>query len=377
MTGLKGMSRGELANALSDAVASKGFALEQVVAGVVGCNPVRDRIDVEPNLLARLRFADQHLARWNQIGDDVDFRIVEVKGLAVDLAIHLRVGEKYFRWAAFRNDSQHPGLLKLLDGLGGENHRGIVLAPCLLCLHDVVADGLVLDEQPRLVKQECLERRQLRRIGNLITRPVKDVEQKWLQHLRRITPASEVESLKAGKAESILCVVKEKSVLTVFRPTMQPLLQLTDDLAECGESPLLLDHDIHPLNGIPQLSLFLEVEPVTLVVPLYKDTEEGEQELHVFLGLRQTERIDGEVPALLPDIQIGSAEYLRERLEGTADVEDVSLRPVLLRIRQQEIAQKALAAAGHAENQCVRYLAIVKIQVVRRGVVGFENWQIL
>src|ERR1039457_6374556 len=107
MTGLKGMSGGELANALGDAVLGKGFALEQVVAGVVGCNPVRDRIDIEPNLLARLRFADQHLARWNQIGDDVDFRIVKVKCLAVDLAIHLRVGKKYLRWAALRNDSQH------------------------------------------------------------------------------------------------------------------------------------------------------------------------------------------------------------------------------------------------------------------------------
>src|ERR1035441_2862569 len=96
--GLKGVSRGELANALGDAVPCKGFALEQVVAGVVGCNPVRDGIDIEPNLLARLRLADQHLARWDQIGDDVDFRIVEVKRLAVYLAIHFRVSEEYLRW---------------------------------------------------------------------------------------------------------------------------------------------------------------------------------------------------------------------------------------------------------------------------------------
>src|ERR1019366_6181109 len=152
MTGLKWMSRGKLANALGDAVPGKGFALEQVVAGVVGCNPVRDGIDIEPNLLARLRFADQHLARWNQISDNVDFRIVEVKGFTVYLAIHLRVGEEYFRRAALRNNGQHPGFFKLFDGLSGEYHRGIVLAPSLLCLHDVVANRLVLDEQPRLLK---------------------------------------------------------------------------------------------------------------------------------------------------------------------------------------------------------------------------------
>src|ERR1017187_3043745 len=250
MTGLKGMGRGELANALGDAVTSKGFALEQVVAGVVGCNPIRDGIDIEPNLLARLRFADQHLARWNQIGDNVDFRIIEVKRLAVYLAIHLRVGEKYFRRAALRHDSQHPGLLKLLDGLRGENHRGIVLPPCLLRLHDVVADGLVLDEQPCLIKQERLEGRQLCGGGNLIAGPVKDVEKEWLQYLRRIAPACEVESLEAGEAQRVVCVVKKKAVLTVFRPTVQPLFQLSDDLAECGERPLLRRNYIHPLNGI-------------------------------------------------------------------------------------------------------------------------------
>src|ERR1035437_468016 len=281
MTGLKGMSRGELTNALGDAVASKGFALEQVIAGIVGCNPVRDRIDIEPNLLARLRFADQHLARWNQIGDDVDFRVVEMKRLAVDLAIHLRVGEKYLGWAALRNDSQHPGLLKLLDGLRSKNHRGIVLAPCLLRLHDVVANGLVLDEQPCLIKQERLERRQLRGVGNLIASPMKDVEQKRLQHFGRIAPSGEVESLEAGKAQRVLCVVKEKAVLTVFRPTMQPFLQLSDDLAECGVCPLLRGNYIHSLNGIPQFAFFLEVEPVMLrtasIATLYQDTEEREQ----------------------------------------------------------------------------------------------------
>src|ERR1035437_7675635 len=130
MTGLKGVSCGELANALGDAVTSKGFALEQVVAGVIGCNPVRDGIDVESNLLARLRFADQHLARWNQIGDDVDFRIVEVKRLAVDLAIHLRVGKKYLRWATLRNDSQHPRLLKLFDRLRGRSEERRVGKEC-------------------------------------------------------------------------------------------------------------------------------------------------------------------------------------------------------------------------------------------------------
>ena len=46
------MSSSELPNALGDAVVCKRFSLEQVVARVVGGNPIRDGIDVEPNLLA-------------------------------------------------------------------------------------------------------------------------------------------------------------------------------------------------------------------------------------------------------------------------------------------------------------------------------------
>ena len=52
---------------------------------------------------------------------------------------------------------QHPGLLQFLDGLRGEDHRGVVLAPGFLRLDDVVADRLVADEQPCFVEQERLE----------------------------------------------------------------------------------------------------------------------------------------------------------------------------------------------------------------------------
>ena len=72
--------------------------------------------------------------------------VVQMERLPIEVAIHLRVGEKDLRWAAFRDDMQHPGFLQLLDGLGGEDHRGVVLAPGLLRLDDVVADRLVADE---------------------------------------------------------------------------------------------------------------------------------------------------------------------------------------------------------------------------------------
>ena len=158
----------------------------------------------------------EHLAGRDEVGDDVDFGVVEMERLAVDLAVHLWVGKEYLGRAALGDNRQHSRFLKLLDGLRGENHRRVVLPPRLLSRHDVGADGLVLDEEPRLVQQKHLEGRELRGVRNLIARPMKDIEQQRLQHLRSIAPAGEVEGLEAGKAERVFYVVEEEAVLPLL-----------------------------------------------------------------------------------------------------------------------------------------------------------------
>lgn len=88
------------------------------------------------------------------------------------------------------------------------------------------------------------------------------------------------------------------------------------------EDYMAAEHDVHPLYRFPELALLLEVEPITLV---------GALDL---LRFRQAERVDGEVPTLLADVQIDSAEDLRERLERAADVKDVRLRPIFIDVGQ-------------------------------------------
>ena len=95
------------------------------------------------NFLRRLRFADEHLPRRNQTGDQIEFRVVQMERFAVHIAVHLRVGEEDLGRATLGDDVQHARLLQFLDRLRGENHGGLVLAPGLLRLDDVVADGLV------------------------------------------------------------------------------------------------------------------------------------------------------------------------------------------------------------------------------------------
>ncbi len=240
--------------------------LLQVVAGVVGRHPVRDRIDVQVNLLRALRLPYEHLAGWNKPADDVQFGVVQMERLAVDFAVHLRVGQEDLRRATLGHDRQHPRLLKLFDGLRGQDHRRFVLAPGLLCLHHVIADGLVLDEQPRLIEQEDLEGRELLRVGNLIRGAMQNIKQQRLKDLRGIVPTVEIEGLKAGERKRVLGVIEEESVLSAARPAVQAFLQLADDVGKVRERALTRLQHVNALDRIPQPAFILEVEPVALGV---------------------------------------------------------------------------------------------------------------
>ena len=111
-------------------------------------------------------------------------------------------------------------------------------------------------------------------------------------------------------------------------------------------------------------------------MPSIEHTEEAKEELQVLLGRRQRKRIDGEVPRLLADVEIRSAEDRRQRLEAAADIEDVGQRRVLLCVLEKKVAEIRFATARSAQNECVRHFAVVQIQEVGRAVVGFKHRQI-
>jgi hypothetical protein len=188
----------QAADALGNAVAGEVIALELVVLGVVRCNPVRNRIDIEPNFLGSLGLANEHLPA-RQVGDNFKLGVVEVERLAIHLPIHLWVGEKYLGRAAFGDDLQHARLFKLFDRLCGEDHSGVMLAPCLLRCDDVVTNGLVLDEEPSLIQQEKLEGREPFRIDDFEGRAMQHIKEQRFENVRRVAPAAKVEGLEARK----------------------------------------------------------------------------------------------------------------------------------------------------------------------------------
>src|SRR5271157_723811 len=224
--------------------------------------------------------------------------------LPVHFAVHLRVGQKDFRRATLGHNRQHSRFLKLLDGLRRQDHGGVVLAPGLLRLHHVVANRLVLDEEPRFVEQEDLEGGEFLRVGNFIRRAVQNVKQQRFQDLGCIVPAVEVEGLKVGERQSVFSVVEEEAVLTAACPAMQAFLQFANDVRKVRDGALGRLQHVHALDGIPQAALFLEVQTVPLFVAFDEYTEEAEEKLQVFLGLKQRKRIDCEIARLLAGIQV-------------------------------------------------------------------------
>src|SRR5208282_2087622 len=367
----------EMAKPLRKIEAVEIFLLLEVVAGVVGRHPVRDRIDVQMHFLGALRLANQHLARWNKAVDQVQFGVVQMKCLPVNVTVHIRVGEEDLCGATLGHYRQHPRFLKFFDGLRRQDHRRFVLAPCFLRLHHIIADRLVLDEEPCFVEQEELGCAELLGVSDLIRCPVQNIKQQWFQDFRRIVPAVEIERLKAFERKRVLSVVKQKSVLSTTRPAVEAFFQLANDVAKVRDCALVRFQYVNTLDRVPQSSFLFEVEPVTLLVTLNEYAEKAEEKLQVLFGLRQREGVDGEVPRFLTHIEIRALEYRRKRLEAAADIEDEGQRLVLLRVLQQKDAQIRLATTAHPENQGVGNIAGMQVEIVWRAVVGFEHSQVL
>src|SRR5271169_6455561 len=365
-----------MAKAIRKTVAVEILLLLEVVAGVVGRHPVRDRIDVQMHFLGGLRLANQHLARWNKAVDKVQFGVVQMKRLTINFPVHVRIGEEDLCRATLRHYCQHPRFLKFFDGLSRQDHRRFVLAPGLLRLHHIVANGLVLDEEPRFVEQEELGCAELLGVGDFIRCPVQNVKQKWFQDFGRIVPAVEIERLKAFERKRVLSVVEEEAVLSTAGPAVEAFFQLANDVPKVRDRALVRLQYVDALDRVPQSAFLLEVDPVTLLVTLNEHAEEAEEKLQVLFGLREREGVDGELPRFLTHIEIRALEYRRKRLEAAADIEDESQRLVLLCVLQQKNAKIGLATPAHPENKGVGNIAGMQVEIVGCAVVGFEHSQV-
>ena len=141
------------------------------------------------------------------------------------------------------------------------------------------------------------------------------------------------------------------------------------------EEPTLraVEH-VEVLDGFVDLPVLQVADPIP-VVSLQQHTDERVQEVQV-LG-RRFEREGVDRDAVLPEaeFQVASAEQRRQLPVAVPDVEHDRLRRVLLRVRDQEVQQEALAAARRAEHQRVADVLHVQVEGVRRPVRRLEDGQ--
>src|SRR5229473_2498322 len=189
-----------------------------VVKRIVGVEPVAFLVYLQVRDLGDLVVLDQKLPFGNQRGNEVDFRLVQMKLVPVQLAIHIRVGEEDFCGTGFDNYVNNIRLPQLIKRLGGQNHRRILFAPGLQCFDDVALDVRISKEGPCFIDEECLEDVRDFAVGDDVVRAMEDVEQERLKNLRVLLHPLKIEALKARKTYRVFGIVKEESELPTARP---------------------------------------------------------------------------------------------------------------------------------------------------------------
>src|SRR5208283_4912735 len=141
----------------------------------------------------------------------------------VEIAVHVRVGEKDFGSAAFDDYVKDVGALEFIERLRREHHGGVVLSPGLEGLDDVPLNAGVLQKHPRLVNEEGFENGRNLTVGDDGIGAVQNVEEQRFQEFRVLAHALEIEALEAGERNRVLGVVEKKPEL----PPASPLRQAT------------------------------------------------------------------------------------------------------------------------------------------------------
>ena len=85
----------------------------------------------------------------------------------------------------------------------------------------------------------------------------------------------------------------------------------------------------------------------------------------------------GSLSTVDPDLEVGAAEELRDPPEAAPQVEEERVGAVLLGVRGEEVEEEALPGAGLPEDERVRDVLGVEVEVVERAVLGLEERQVL
>ena len=251
-----------------------------------------------------------------------------------------------------------------------------MLAPGLEGLDDIPLNTGVLQKHPRFVDEEGFENGADLPIRDDGIGAMQDVEQQRFQKFRILAHALEVKALKSRERNRVLGVVEKKSELASASPLRKAARNVMPErICENAERAQRRIHRVEVFDLVKEIPLSSRVE-FTRPLPLDQDLQEEREEIEIFLGRWQRERIDLEIFGFQANANIRAAKELREAFEASAQIEDEGVRIVFLKIGDEEIEQETFAGAGSPKNHGVGHIAVVEIQVVRRVVIGLQDREI-
>src|SRR5262249_41729013 len=115
-----------------------------------------------------------------------------------------------------------------------------------------------------------------------------------------------------------------------------------------------------------------ELGQAIVVIALQQDADKRMQEVHMLGGRLERERIDRVVAAAQADFEVAPSKQRRQLAVAVAKIQDDGERVVLLRMRGQEVDEKAFATTRRAQDERVPDVFDMEIKGVGRVVGRFE-----
>jgi hypothetical protein len=153
-----------------------------------------------------------------------------------------------------------------------------------------------------------------------------------------------------------------------------PSERTREQVGEREQASLRVIEHVQVFDGLVDLTVF-QVVQVRPVVAFQQHAHERVEEMHVLRGRVERKGVNRHVALTKSDLEVSTLQECRELAIAVPEIEDDGQRIVLLRVRDQEVDEKALAAPGGPKDQRVAHILHVQVERVRRVVRRLEDGQ--
>src|SRR3984885_2083563 len=279
----------------------------------------------------------------------------------IEVPIHIRIGQEDFGRTTLDNYIQDFRPAQLVEGLGGEDHRGVGFSPRLECLDDVPLNARILQKHPCLIYEKRLEYGTDLPVANDGVRAMQDIEQERFKNFGVLAHFLKVETLETGKGNRVFRIVEEESELAAACPLREPVGNpMPQRVCQNSKRSELWVNRIQIFDLLVEIP-FLAGFQVDWRRALQQNLHKQGKKVEILLRRRKRERIDPEVRGVDSYLHVRTAEKLREAFETASEVENECPRVVFLKICDEEVQKERFSGSSAPENHGVRHVPVVEV----------------